>query len=67
MNGTDAVAATRILGSKTLVPIHDSQVSIPFLFGIRSSVVEAEEEANRVDEEIEVVRTIPGQRWAYHR
>lgn len=67
MDGRDAVEATRILGSKTLVPIHDSQKSIPFLFGVRSSGADAEEEAKRVDEEIEVVRLKPGQKWEYQR
>lgn len=65
MNGRDAVAATRILGSKTLVPIHDSQISLPFIFGVTSSGTEAEEEARQLDDEIDVVRLTTGQRWEY--
>ena len=65
MNGSDAVEATRILGSKTLVPIHDSQIPVPFLFGVTSSGVDAEEEARKVDNGIEVVRLTSGQQWNY--
>lgn len=66
MNGRDAVEATRVLGSKTLVAIHDSQNPIPFLFGVPSSGAEAEEEARRGDDKVEVVRLAPGQEWEYH-
>ncbi|MCZ6853183.1 MAG: MBL fold metallo-hydrolase [Gammaproteobacteria bacterium] len=66
MNGRDAVEATRILGSKTLVAIHDSQIPVPFLFGVPSSGAEAEEEARRADDVIDVVRLAPGQEWEYH-
>ncbi len=67
MNGRDAVEATRILGSKTLIPIHDSQIPVPFFFGVPSSGADAEEEARQVDEEIEVVRLRPGQQWEYRQ
>ena len=67
MNGREAVEATRILGSKTLVAIHDSQIHVPILFGVTSSGAEAEDKARQVDEEIEVVRLKSGQRWEYRQ
>lgn len=65
MNGKDAVATTRILGSKTLVPIHDSHTHIPFLADVTSSASEAAEEARAADDGIEVVRLKSGQEWEY--
>jgi L-ascorbate metabolism protein UlaG (beta-lactamase superfamily) len=67
INGREAIEATRILRSKTLVPIHDSQIPIPFLFGVRSSVTEAVEEARQAGDEIEVVCLTTGQRWEYRQ
>ena len=65
MNGKNAVEAARILGSKTLVAIHDSQIAVPLLFGVPSSTTDAEEEARRGGDGIEVVRLKPGQQWEY--
>ncbi len=65
MNGKDAVEATRILGAKTLVAIHDSQLPVPILFGVPSSTTKAEEAARQLGDEIEVIRVKPGQLWEY--
>lgn len=67
MTGRDAVEATRILGAKTLVPIHDSQIAVPFLFGVASSTADAEQAARQVADEIEVVCLTPGQQWEYRQ
>jgi hypothetical protein len=42
MSGWDTVEAVRILGSSTLVAIHDAHRPIPLLVGVRSSGADTE-------------------------
>ena len=64
MTGKEAVEATRILGAKILIPIHDSQNPVPLLFGVTSSGNEAAAEAQMTNE-IKVVRLTSGQKYSY--
>jgi L-ascorbate metabolism protein UlaG (beta-lactamase superfamily) len=62
MDGHDAIEAARILGARTLVPIHYSQASIPPLLQTRSSPEDLRRLAAGVHD-IDVVWLEPGQRW----
>jgi L-ascorbate metabolism protein UlaG (beta-lactamase superfamily) len=63
MDGRDALEATRILGARTMVPIHYSQVPIPPLLQAPFSAKELRRlEADVRD--INVVWLEPGARWA---
>lgn len=62
MNAADAIAAARILGAKTLVPIHYALRPMPLLFQTPSSVEDLERLAEEAPD-VRVVRLGTGVRW----
>ncbi|NET39132.1 MAG: hypothetical protein F6K19_45365 [Cyanothece sp. SIO1E1] len=62
MSGKEAVEATKILGAKMLIAIHDSHRERPLLISVKSSGDEAEAVAS-LDSEVEVIRIPTGKRW----
>ena len=62
MSGKEAVEATKILGAKTLVIIHDSHRKRPLLISVKSSGNEAEALASLYSE-VEVIRIPTGKKW----
>ena len=68
MGGEEAVEATRILGAKTLVPIHDAhRRNLLFMVSPSSSGASAQAAAKVMGDEIHVVRLATGERWEYDR
>ena len=62
-NGPEAVEAARILGARTLIPIHDAHRPIPVLLGVSSSSADAQEAAKNAGDGICVVQLKTGERW----
>ncbi len=68
LSGEEAVEATRILGAKTLVPIHDAhRRNLLFMVSPSSSGASARAAAKVMGDEIHVVRLATGERWEYDR
>ena len=65
MSGSEAVKATKMLGAKDLIVIHDAHPRIPGFIHIRSSGDDADAAAAHLDmdERIEVVRVPTGVAW----
>jgi len=62
MRGEEAVQATKILGAKILIAIHDAHKSIPFFLPVKSSGATAEAAAQH-DNEVDVIRLPTGTEW----
>jgi len=68
MGGEEAVEATRILGAKTLVPIHDAhRRNLLFMVSPSSSGASAQSAAKAMGDEVHVIRLATGERWEYDR
>jgi len=66
MGGEEAVEATRILGAKTLVAIHDAhRRSLLFMVSPSSSGASAQAAAKAMADEVQVIRLATGERWEY--
>jgi L-ascorbate metabolism protein UlaG (beta-lactamase superfamily) len=66
MGGEEAVEATRILGAKTLVAIHDAhRRSLLFMVSPSSSGASAQAAAKAMADEVRVIRLATGERWEY--
>ena len=66
LSGEEAVEATRILGAKTLVPIHDAhRRNLLFMMFPSSSAASAQAAAEAMGDELNVIRLATGERWEY--
>lgn len=64
MTAADAIEGARILGARTLVPIHYALEAVPFLLQTRSSLPQLMQLAHATGD-VEIVPLEPGQRWCW--